>query len=62
VIDIRLAIEGGHLLARVTRRSIAELGLAPGRAVFAVIKSVAIDRHTVSGSARGPVDDASLDT
>ncbi len=62
VIDIRLAIEGGHLLARVTRRSIAELGLVPGRAVFAVIKSIAIDRHAVGGGPRAPLEDDVLDT
>ncbi|MBI3504971.1 MAG: TOBE domain-containing protein, partial [Proteobacteria bacterium] len=44
VIDVRLALREGSLLARVTRRSIAELGLTPGREVFAVIKSIAIDR------------------
>ncbi len=58
VTDVRLAVAGGHLLARVTRRSIAELGLAPGRPVFAVIKSVAIDRHSVSGT----VEADALDT
>jgi molybdate transport system ATP-binding protein len=57
VVDIRLAIEGGHLLARVTQRSIAELGLTPGRPVFAVIKSVALDRHGVTGAPRPPDDD-----
>jgi molybdate transport system ATP-binding protein len=63
VIDIRLTVPGGHLLARVTRRSIAELGLTPGRAVFAVIKSVAIDRHSVSGGVIETATDAeSLDT
>jgi molybdate transport system ATP-binding protein len=62
VIDIRLAIDGGHLLARVTRRSIANLGLTPGRAVFAVIKSIAIDRHAVSGGPGGSSEDDQLDT
>ena len=57
VVDIRLAIEGGHLLARLTRRSIVELGLTPGRPVFAVIKSVALDRHGVTGAPRAPHDD-----
>ena len=64
VIDIRLALVGGHLLARLTRRSIAELGLVPGRVVYAIIKSVAIDRHGVSGTAPEPLDEAAdlLDT
>jgi molybdate transport system ATP-binding protein len=56
VIDLRLALAGGHLLARVTRRSIAELGLVPGRHVFAVIKSVALDRHSLSETSAEPLD------
>ena len=36
-----------RLLARVTRRSGAALDLVPGREVFAVIKSVAIDRRSL---------------
>jgi molybdate transport system ATP-binding protein len=64
VIDIRLALVGGHLLARLTRRSIAELGLVPGRVVYAIIKSVAIDRRGVSGTAPEPLGEAAdlLDT
>ncbi len=37
---------GSTLRARITRRSIRELGLTPGTDVFALIKSVAIDRGT----------------
>jgi molybdate transport system ATP-binding protein len=37
---------GSSLRARITRRSARELGLAPGTEVFALIKSVAIDRGT----------------
>jgi molybdate transport system ATP-binding protein len=36
---------GARLLARVTRRSWNALGLAPGRAVFAQVKSVALARR-----------------
>ncbi len=49
---LRLDCNGIALLARVTRLSVAEMELAPGVAVFAVIKSVALD--TSSG------DDARL--
>jgi molybdate transport system ATP-binding protein len=46
--DLRIALGGGvFLLARVTSRSLAELFLTPGRAVFAVIKSVALDRQSL---------------
>ena len=40
----RLALDGGsHLLSAVTRDAVEELGLHPGRAVWAVVKSVAVE-------------------
>ncbi len=42
-VEVRLRCGEGHLLARITRKSAVELGLAEGQKVFAVIKSVAID-------------------
>lgn len=38
-----------RLLARVTRRSASALGLVPGRACFAIVKSVAIAQGNVGG-------------
>ena len=39
---------GGELLiARVTRRSVDQLALAPGREVWALIKTVALDRRSL---------------
>ena len=46
-LDVRLDVGGTPLIARITRKSAQELGLAPGRAVFALIKSVSIDRRSV---------------
>ena len=46
-IDVQLDVAGTPLLARITRKSAADLGLAPGRPVFALIKAVAIDRQSV---------------
>jgi molybdate transport system ATP-binding protein len=46
-VDVQLDVAGTLLLARVTRKSVAALGLAPGARAFALIKSVAIDRHSV---------------
>ena len=40
---LRLDCNGVALLARVTRLSVVEMGLAPGVPVFAAIKSVALD-------------------
>ena len=48
-LEVQLRLGAERLLARVTRRSGATLGLAPGREVFAVIKSVAIDRSSLGG-------------
>jgi molybdopterin-binding protein len=44
----QLRLGGERLLARVTKRSGEALGLAAGREVFAVIKTVAIDRRSLS--------------
>jgi molybdate transport system ATP-binding protein len=41
---VRLKIGGCMLLARVTRRSVAELGLTPGLVAWALVKSAAIVR------------------
>ena len=46
-VEVQLDVGGAELVARVTRKSLAELGLAPGSPVFALIKSVAIDRASV---------------
>jgi molybdate transport system ATP-binding protein len=40
--DVQLKIDGGGLVARITRRSRERLGLAPGARVFALIKSVTV--------------------
>ena len=37
-----------RIRARLTRQAVADLDLAPGRAVFALIKSVAFDRRALS--------------
>ena len=50
--DLQLDI-GVKLWARITARSAHELGLVPGREVFALVKSVAIDRHSL-GLAQPP--------
>ena len=41
------------VLARVTRNSVADLALAPGKPVFALVKAVAIDRHSLGGHGAG---------
>ncbi len=44
--DLQLDV-GVRLWARITARSAHELSLAPGREVYALVKSVAIDRHSL---------------
>jgi molybdate transport system ATP-binding protein len=46
-LEVQLRLGGERLLARVARRSGEALGLAAGREVFAVIKTVAIDRRSL---------------
>jgi molybdate transport system ATP-binding protein len=46
-VDVRLDLQGTALLARITRKSARELGLRPGLPVYALIKSIAIDRRSV---------------
>jgi molybdate transport system ATP-binding protein len=46
-VDVQIDVAGTILLARVTRKSVAALGLVPGRPVYALVKAVAIDRHSV---------------
>jgi molybdate transport system ATP-binding protein len=50
---VALRTPGGPLLARVTRRSVAALNLAPGAPCFAVMKSVAIAPEEVGREAVG---------
>jgi len=42
--DVRLDCNGTTLMARLTTKSVQRLALAPGRPVFAVIKSVSFER------------------
>lgn len=55
IVELRLDCQGATLLARITRHSVERLALAPGRPVYAVIKSIAFDRHSLGfpGSPHG---------
>ncbi|MBU2091165.1 MAG: molybdenum ABC transporter ATP-binding protein, partial [Alphaproteobacteria bacterium] len=56
IVDVRLDCGGDALLARVTRRSVEVLGLRPGLALYAVVKSVAFDRRSVAPGGEGGGD------
>ncbi|HET7731947.1 MAG TPA: molybdenum ABC transporter ATP-binding protein [Usitatibacter sp.] len=47
LVEVTVAVGATTLVARVTRKAAAELGLAPGLAVYALVKAVSIDRHSV---------------
>lgn len=54
--EVQIAVGRSLLLARITRRSADALGLAPGVPIHAVIKSVAVDRRSLTSRSAG--DDA----
>ncbi|RMD62632.1 MAG: molybdenum ABC transporter ATP-binding protein, partial [Alphaproteobacteria bacterium] len=60
-VDLRLDVGATALWARITRRSLKTLDLAPGRAVYALIKAIAIDRYAMGrGPGRGRFLDSAL--
>jgi molybdate transport system ATP-binding protein len=46
-IDVRIDVAGTPIIARITRHSAQALGLAPGREVWALVKAVSLDRHSI---------------
>ena len=52
-LDVTLDCGGERLLARITRKSAEHLGVAPGRAVHAIVKSIAFDPQVVTRVPRG---------
>ena len=47
IVDVRIVIGDAALIARVTRQSIDRLSLKPGQPVFALVKAISLDRHSV---------------
>jgi molybdate transport system ATP-binding protein len=45
--DVRIAVGATSIIARVTRHSVQALQLAPGLPVYALVKAVSLDRHSV---------------
>jgi len=46
IVDVTLDVNGTRLVARITRKAVDELGIAPGLSVHALVKAVSIDRHS----------------
>jgi molybdate transport system ATP-binding protein len=61
-VAVGLDCSGVHLTARLTRKSVDALGLEPGRKVYAVIKSVALDRDTLGRAPGHSAADAARST
>jgi molybdate transport system ATP-binding protein len=47
IVDVELRMGSTPLTARITRKAAIELGLAPGKRVYAMVKAVSIDRRSV---------------
>ncbi len=47
LVEVAIDIGPSRLAARVTRKAVDELGLVEGRPVYALVKAVSIDRHSV---------------
>jgi molybdate transport system ATP-binding protein len=47
LVEVTVSLGATAIVARVTRKAVSDLGLAPGRPVFALVKAVSIDRHAV---------------
>src|SRR5262249_39859538 len=58
LVEVALDCGGVRLIARLTRRSVQSLRLESGRDVYAVLKSVALDRDTLG---RAPAEPMSAD-
>lgn len=52
-IDLRLDAGGAAVWARITKRALMTLKLEPGREIYAMIKAIAVDRHSL-GRVTGP--------
>lgn len=46
-VDLRLDAGGAIVWARITKRALSSLGLAPGKEIFAMVKAIAVDRHSL---------------
>ena len=46
-VDVRMDVSGTPIIARITRHSAERLRLAAGQDVWALVKAVSLDRHSV---------------
>ena len=56
--EMSIDIGGQRIRARLTRAAVADLKLAPGIAVFALIKSIVFDRRVLPGARQTPLPES----
>lgn len=47
IVDVRVQVGAATLIARITRQSVDRLRIQPGLRVFAMVKAISLDRHSV---------------
>jgi molybdate transport system ATP-binding protein len=47
IVELRVAVGGATLVARITRRSFAQLGIRTGQDLYALVKAVSFDQRSV---------------
>jgi len=52
-VTVHVAVGGHEVLARITRRAAEQMGLAPGDAVHAILKSMSVARDHVARAHAG---------
>jgi molybdate transport system ATP-binding protein len=61
IVEVRVDCSGEALIARLTRYSVRRLHLAPGVPVFALVKSVALDRRSLGGPLQGATGESAAE-
>ena len=51
ITEVRVSVAGRELPARISRRSVDEMGLKPGSPVFVLIKAIAFDKRSMGWTA-----------
>jgi len=47
VVDVRIQVGAASVLARITRRSLDQLRLEQGKEIYAMVKAISLDRHSL---------------
>ncbi|HET6757386.1 MAG TPA: molybdenum ABC transporter ATP-binding protein [Burkholderiales bacterium] len=47
IAEVKLDVSGAALVARITKRSALDLALSSGKSVYALVKAVSLDRHSL---------------